>query len=285
MWGDLTASRRAVVDVALATPLRQSGATAVPGLEKSPVYGVGQSAATDARVVVGIRVEPEAVDVVGRLRDVPASTTTPVGVPGTALAGLSGLPDNVLGAMSVSGLGAAAGDAYTKLVARSPSLVGMLSDAGVDSAADVRALLGSVATVGVEPTGDAADPMALLSVTSADPARGLAVAKRLESSYGTALGEQAPSVSTSGGRLLIRFPAGAKPAAGSGSLSSSGVFRAAVPDAGSATSIAFIDVQQVLALDPAQAAADGAKLKPIAAIGLSTTAGVDPGFHLRITLR
>lgn len=240
------------------------------------------SVSGDERLVIGLRIEPTAVDVQGRLRNAPAARTAAPGH-GVALAGLDRVPTDALAALSVAGLGPLLGDGYPAAGtggAGGRQARSELRRVGIGSAGDLRVLFGSVTTAAVLA---GRHPVVTATASSPHPARGLAVARRVLARLGARRDQV--SLRTADGAVLLQTPAGSRPPTGSGKLGSSALFRAAVPDAGQAGAIGFLDVHRAVAADTGLSPVDRAELSPITAVGFASHGGAGAGFRLRLTIR
>jgi hypothetical protein len=262
-WADLSAAQDAL-------------AAAAPG-------SVTVTAPLTGRLILGLHVEADAVEVVGL--DFSASDVrVPAGEP-TRL--VQDLPEDTLAALAVAGVGDQVVAAWEEFeAAGAPAeFEEALDQLGLDLPEDLRALLGTDLVVAA--FGDPADPLLGARVRSEDPDAALSVLDGLVDSPDRGL----PLVSAPApdGFVVGTDRTGLDRVLTDGGLGDTDAFRAAVPEADSATAVGYVDlgslVDQLIA-QGGETGQEAARFAAVEALGFSAS-GTDEGgrFVLRITTR
>jgi hypothetical protein len=265
-WADLSAAQ-GLLDAALTE--------AVGGLAAQPLSG---------RFIVGVHAEDDALELVGM--DFSVSDAGPGARSTEPTELIRNLPEDTLGAVSVSGAGNAAVRAYDQL-AGSGGLAGVeeqIASLGIELPDDLRAVLGTDLVVAV--SGSFENPAFGARVVTDDPDRATDVLGRLASD--PSLGLPVTPVPVDGGYVVGSDPDVADTLTGVGGLGDTDAFEAAVPDADDATALGFANLAALLDQVP-DSGGEGfqpSDLDALEAVGFSSTP-TDEGsrFVLRITTR
>lgn len=266
-WADL-----AGLEDALGGTMAAAGA----GLGGPPVTG---------RMVLGVHAESDALEVEGLTRGATPPTGPAAGTEPTRL--VLDLPEDTLAAVSVSGLGDAAVQAWNAAdgTGLPPEVQAQIAALGLDLPGDLSTILGSDLAVAV--LGDVAAPQFGVRAVTDDPQRAVQVLGQVLAS--PEIGFPVSAVPLEDGYVLSTDPALSGALAEDGGLGDTEAFRAAVPDADTAGVIGFVDLGALVDQFTAQggdAAAQAEELAALDALGFRATTTDDGGrFTLRITTR
>ena len=238
------------------------------------------------QVVVGLRVEPDAVELVGRTLGVSTGLDGQDALrtgSGTGLA--ASMPAQSLAVLAVAGLGDGIVAGYEGAMA---SLGELLPDVeeqagalGLSLPEDLATVLGSETALGV--WGDREASSFLFRSVTDDPTAALAVLERaFEASGGTAAGESfADYAEPREDGIAVGNREGL--AADGDGLGSLKVFTDAVPDADSSGLVLWVSMRDALAAAGQEPSPD---TEPLGAFGLTaSTDGADGSFRARLTFR
>lgn len=282
VWGDLGRSWDAV-PADFREEFQEGFAAAASGaLGEDPTFD------PTGRVVLGLTVEPQALELTGRALDLDVGIDAFGGVDrsSTGLAGL--LPAEALAAVSFSGFASGpqlVGQVDSLLSGVSEDLPAQLREADVDLARDLPVVFGK--ELGAAFWGTTEDPNVVVRTRGNDGRAAQNILRRLADVFGGQ--ELARQVNAYTAALPDGLAAGtanavrraARPGA---TLASDPRFTAAVPDHATSWTVFFADVQQLLQVSGV--AADEPNAKPLAAVGLSVTGESDDAvMRLRVTFR
>ena len=238
------------------------------------------------RMVLGVHAQSDALEVEGLARGVTVSTQSVAATEPTRL--VLDLPEDTLAALSVSGLGDAAAEAWTSAEGTGvpPEIKEELAALGLDLPDDLRAVLGSdvaLAVLGDLTTG----PQFGVRAVTEDPQRAVQVLGEVLGN--PELGVPVSAVPLEDGYVLSTDPALSEVLAEDGGLGDSEAFRAAVAAADTAGAIGFVDLGALVDQFIEQGgdtAAEAEKFRALDALGFSATNTDDSGrFVLRVTTR
>ncbi len=237
------------------------------------------------RMVLGVHAESDALEVVGLSRGATAPTGPAVAAEPTRLA--LDLPEDTLAAVSISGLGEAAVQAWTAVEAAGlpPEYQEEIAAMGLDLPADLRAVFGSDLAVAV--LGDVSAPAFGVRAVSDEPQRALQVLSDALSDPQLAVPISA--VALEDGYAAVTDEAQLDALTRDGRLGDTETFRAAVADPDTAGAIGFVDLGAIvdqLAEQGGDTAAEAERFAALDALGFSSTTTDDGGrFVLRVTTR
>lgn len=235
------------------------------------------------QVVMGLHVEADAVEVVGRGLGVRSGREEQDSLPAPVGTGLVGeLPAEAVAALSVAGLDASLAASYedllTTLEASGEDVEGQLEQFGLDLPEDLSTVLGS--DTAVAGWGDEQSPEGLLRTRSDDPEAGVAVLRKVyDAAGGAELGPFDDVVQAREDGLAVGTP-GALAADGE-TLSSLEAFTGAAPDADDASFVAWVDLQQALTL----AGVATPDTEPLKAVGMTAKGTTEATVTMRLTFR
>ena len=242
-------------------------------------------------VVAGLHLDSSYAEITGKAIDVESGEETTAGQGKVGL--VQKLPDDAVAAMGVTGLD----DAVKKLLAdkegpAGQALSGFEETRGLTLSEDLPAAVGKETALAVLGQGD--KPAFVARTRTDDAERAVSAVQRV---LAQTLFQGAPDGLARAQALVRRTPnglaAGSDPAAvdrvmADGDLGESATFRQAVPDAGDAGAIVYVDVARALTLAGQdlgeQAVHNTEHLK---AVGMSATSsdGGNGSFRLRVTFR
>lgn len=240
------------------------------------------------RLVIGLHADPSYLELTGKAIDLKGAASLTSGGVVNQAGLMATFPSDVFGAATATGVGKAAGDLYTGLVSGSDSMGvrSMLSAIGINSAKEVETLLGSETGVAVGGTID--QPEYAVRTRSDDPDTAYGLARKvLDTAKSDIQGITLTKVTGPDG-IVVGKGSGliAAITSGSGSkLGSSDSFRQVVPDRGRASFAAYVNLAELMPLLARDNPKDAASLKPLNAVGLTATAGVEPTVRLRLSFR
>jgi hypothetical protein len=237
------------------------------------------------RMVLGVHAESDALELVALARGGtappgPAAATEPTRL-------VLDLPEDTLAAVSVSGLGEAAAQAWTSTEGAGlpPEFQEQIAALGLDLPADLRTVLGSDFAVAV--LGDVAAPTFGVRAVTEDPQRAVQVLGEVLASPD--LGLPVSALPLEDGYALSTDEAQLDALTEDGRLGDTEAFQAVVAAPDTAGAIGFIDLGAVvdqLAEQGGDAAAEAERFAALNALGFSSTTTDDGGrFVLRITTR
>ena len=240
-------------------------------------------------VVAGLHLDASYVEVTGKAIDVKAGEQSTAGRGKVGL--VQTLPDDTVAAFGMTGLD----DGLRTMLqqkdgALGEALSGVEGQVGISLSDDLPAAVGKETAVAVLP-GDS--PGFGMRSRTDDAERGLAALQRVLAQ--TFLSGSPDAIARAQG-LVRRTPdglvAGSDPdavdrIARDGGLGRSGAFRQAVPDAGDAGAIAFVDIQRAIVLSGQDLDEQEVRnTEHLSAVGMSASAdGANGSFRLRLTFR
>ena len=197
------------------------------------------------------------------------------------------LPEDTVAALSISGLGDAAAEAWTSTEGAGvpPEIQEQLTALGLDLPDDLSAVLGSDVALAV--LGDLTAPQFGVRAVTDDPQRAVQVLGEVLGSPDIGLPVSATPLED--GYVLSTDQGVAEALAEDGGLGDTEAFRDAVADPGSAGAIGFVDLGALVdqfAEQGGDTAAEAERFAALGALGFSATTTDDGGrFVLRITTR
>ncbi len=248
----------------------------VPKDKKAGVAAQFGAVKPAGRVVVGVHAGSNYVEVKGRSHglQVTAAKARLGATPGTGL--VQSFPADVLGAGSVTGMGAFLTDSWTEYAKHDTLNIGpQATSAGLRIPADFAALFGTETAFAAN-----ADQHFGVRVLTSDPARAktlLALTDGLSTRHATALDVPGGYVASDDATFAEALRAGG------GTLGDSAQFKLAVPDADKAGVLVYLDLAKALA-----ATGDSTMQRDWAtagSLGLTATGGSDQTMTLRLTTR
>jgi Protein of unknown function (DUF3352) len=263
------------------------------GLLQSKLNGAKAPKNASGRVIMGLHADPSFVEVTGKaieLKGVNAATKTD---PGTGAAMIGSFPSSVFGAVSITGLGKAAGAAYTTFVKDDdPFQIKPMFDAmGITSATQIETLLG--AETGVMVGGTTDNPQFALRTRGANPDEALAMARKVLDVVGPdpLADPSVPAINatkiTSPDGIVVSMgkdlftsifnKSGAK-------LNSTSGFKQVIAG-GPADFAGYANLATVIPMIPSDTPADAASLKPFNALGMTVTGGAVPTINFRVSFK
>ena len=265
-WADLAG---------LADVLGETVATVGAGFGGQPLSG---------RTVLGVHAESDALEVEGLTRGVTAPAGSVAATEPTRL--VLDLPEDTLAALSVSGLGDAAAEAWTaEGTGVPPEIQDQVAALGLDLPEDLRTILGSDVAVAV--LGDVTAPQFGVRAVTEDPQRAVQVLGEVLGS--PEVGLPVSAIPLEDGYVLSTDQALADVLAEDGGLGDTEAFRAAVADPDTAGVIGFVDLGALVDQVAAQggdSAVEAEEFAALGALGFSASTTDDGGrFVLRITTR
>jgi Protein of unknown function (DUF3352) len=297
-WADIAAIVKAIPKDPKADPF---------GLLKG-VQGAQDPSMATGRVVMGLHADASYVEITGKGIDVKGVDTMFTAGPRTEAGLISSFPSEVFGAVTITGLGKAAGALYTSLTTAEDAMgiKSMLSEAGIGSAKEIETLLGDETGIMVGGTTD--NPQFAIRTRSKDADAALVIANK-------ALGVVPAGQMSATAARKITGPDGIVVSMGSGltkslfdksgpKLAGSEAFRQALPDADKADMAGYVDVTKAAGIvwQGGSASSQGGSalsqgdtkslkeaetdwLKPIASFGATATSGNEPTFRFRLTVK
>jgi hypothetical protein len=267
-------------------------AKGVSSVQGQPVPTQQLSQLTSLGLAAGIvRFDPDAVELLARSS---GGTTKAVADRATTL--VTSLPDTTIFALGSASDRASVAEGLDRLLRQVDAAAGMDTAAmvqrrfGVRLPQDAVTLLGDDRVVAVD-GGSAAAATGMPSIgyrSVTDPAAAAELVRRLDPLVQQLTGGLGlVARPTADGLVVATTPQyAAALAAGDGGLGATSVFRDAVPDAGQAAAIGYLDLNRLAALMHVLSGdADTAALDPLSAVGLSVTVdGATTSYRLRVTL-
>ena len=239
------------------------------------------SAKVTGRVVAGLHVTPDAVEVVGQTHGMSSKGSNPLAAahPGTSL--VRGMPADATAAVSLTGLGPALAKAWDTY--RQNDFLGIGVQArqyGVRLPDDLEAVFGSEFALAVKDKADRVDVAVRVRTDRAQRAQHVLVPlldltgepdlRVVPAEGGYAVGSDSAMLDTT--------------VAGSGGLGTNPRFTSAVPDAKTANALLYVDIADLV--DQYAKGPDRRNLAPLAALGASSTGtSADSRFTIRLTTR
>lgn len=254
-------------------------------VRQDAVTAQGEDFSLTGRAVMGVRLEDDAVHISGRSFgvDLGNDALTSYALGAESGGGLvADLPADTVAAVSVAGLGRQVQDL---LSAAEPGLGGpedldaLGAQFGLEIPEDLVVLLGQETAIGVYEGADR--PQFGIRTRDADPARGLEIAQRLLRSLADQPSDVGQVAALPDGLAYGSTPEVLDKLTGSRDLGQIERFREAVPDADSAATAVFVDLQAALVMLDEQRPG----LRALDALGLSSRGGPDGRFEIRLTLR
>lgn len=253
----------------------------VPAAERRQLAGELSTTKPSGRIVLGLHVDSDAVEVDGQARgfNPTGSNVLAASHPGTSL--VRGMPADVTGAMSLTGLGPAMEKFWNTYKANDVlGIGGQARQLGLKLPGDLDALFGTEFALGVKVRQDGGD--VAVRVATDRPDRAQKVLGPVLSMTGEPDVQVVPA---QGG-----YAAGTDKAmldqvvAGSGNLGGSPTFQDAVPNAAQANALLYVDLAQLV--DTFAHGKDKVDLAPLQALGMSTTGdSSDASFTIRLTVK
>jgi hypothetical protein len=286
-WADIAAVYKAVPkDMMTKSPLTglNSPLAGLNGL--SGLKGANDPKNASGRVVVGLHANASYVEVIGKGIDIKGAGPLVKADAATGAGMIASFPGDVLGAMTVKGLGKAAGVFYTSFTAGGDKMgiKPMLSGLGIDSAKKIETLLG--AETGVMVGGGTGQPQFAVRTRGNNPDAALAIARKALAGVPPVDGLQVRKITGPDGivaglgsdlNTAIFSQSGSK-------LGSSDVFRQVIPDASKADVAEYVNLTKVLPLLPQDpTSSPPAWLKSLKAVGVTATGGAEPTLQLRLS--
>jgi hypothetical protein len=292
----LGADQIAVAWVDVAAAVKAVPTDKLPEATKKMIEQAGGSKAT-GRVVEGLHADPTFLELTARGIDVKGAKGVVDAGPGASSALIESFPSDVLGAMSVSGLGKSLGALYTSIPATgdSAAIKSTLRELGIDSAKKVETLLGS--ETGIMMGGNDAQPQVAIRTSGSNPDEALALATGALSGVPIPQGLDIRKIAGPPGIFV-----GMKSTTGTASdltastfsksaskLGSSDVFRKVIPAGEKAKFVAYFNLTKIVPLvakmSGSSSDADVATLKPLSALGMSVTGGSQPLVRVRLSFK
>lgn len=253
--------------------------------EVAELYGVDGGFELDGTVVLGARAASTYVEVVGRTLDLKAPVLGSASLAtGEGSNMVGNLPADTIAALSITNLGSGLADLYTGYADSGDDPLGIIAGAeslGVSLPEDVRTVLGSetlAAVFGEEDFGlrsrtDDVDGAFRLVESLADEASGGdagSIVRRLED--GIAVGSTPEALDSISGT--------------DGGLGTSGAFTTAVPDAGRAALLLYVDIARAIEVSGEDLGEDRQDAAVLQSFGLTSSGDTSDGaFRMRLTVR
>lgn len=271
VWADY--GRLATTDAAMGA----LGGLGSAGLAGMPVLG---AAAGGGRLAMGLHAGGNFLELQGKTFGAKGAASV-ARTAGTNLAGQ--MPADSLAAVSLTGLGAALSEAWPALKATglgSAPIDGATKQFGLKLPDDFKALLGDETGLAVGPIASSGTtPKVTLRTRGGDAARAEALMTVLTSMFGI----PAPALEKSADGFVMGTDAAAIKA-DVARLADDSRFKTAVPDAGNAGALLYVNLGEALK-DGLAKGADAAKYQALDAVGMSVTAEQNPTVRLRLTAK
>ncbi|HET7355041.1 MAG TPA: hypothetical protein VFJ09_00025 [Nocardioidaceae bacterium] len=231
--------------------------------------------------IAGLHVEPSYVELAGQTHGFDPTGTNLMAAshPGTSL--VRGLPSDVTGAVSVTGLGPALAKLWDRYQANDAlGLAGQAQQYGLHLPGDIEAVFGSELAVGVKARQHTVDVVS--RVATDRPERAQQVVEQVVGMTGE---PDFQVRSVDGGYVAGTDPAMLDTAAaGDGGLGSNPAFTEAVKDADRANAVLYVNIADLVRLYGN--AKDKRQLAPLSAFGMSSTGTSSDGqFTMRLTVK
>lgn len=241
------------------------------------------------RIVMGLHADPSFLEVTGKSIEVKGADTLFTKETGSEAGIISSFPADVFGAVTITGLGKAAGTLYTSLTAGKDEM-GIkpgLSQLGIDSAAEIETLLGAETGIMVGGTKDVPEFAVRTRGKDADAALKIA-SKALAAPEAGNVNINATKITGPDG-IVVSMGSGLDKAIfdlSGPKLGASEAFRKALPDADTADATQYLNFANVSPLLFGEGTKEeGDWLKPLAGFGVTGSTGNDGTFRARLTVK
>ena len=277
-WADIAAFYKAIPKDQKANPLGP-----LMGLK-----GPQDPSNASGRVVMGLHADPSFLEVTGKGIEVKGADTLFTAGARTEAGILASFPSDVIGAVTVTGLGKAAGTLYTSLTTGEDGLgiKTTLNEVGIDSAKEIETLLGD--ETGIMLSGTMASPQFAIRTRGKDANAALAIARKALSSPAAEIDMVTAAKITAPDGIVVSMSPGLTKSIFdkvAPKLGGSEAFRQALPDADKADMAQYMNISKLTPFITRENHKKDAALKPLGSFGMTAINGNEATFRLRLTVK